>query len=343
MFDINVIIRQNIHKLQPYSSAREEYAGNASIWLDANENPMESGLNRYPDPLQKEVKDAISSLKNIHPDQIFLGNGSDEAIDLLIRLFCEPGKDKILLLPPTYSMYRVCADIHAIQSIEVPLIPGFQIDSKRAGRLLSDEHLKLIFINSPNNPTGNLMDKEIIRRIALNFRGIVTVDEAYIDFAPEGSMLQMINEIPNLVVLQTFSKAWGMAGIRLGIAFANRKIIDNLNKIKLPYNVNILTQKAILEKLRAPDGLGESVGEILKQREFMRCALSRSKHVVKIYPSDANFLLVQFTNPLEVYNHLSKKGIIVRNRTSAVKDCLRITVGNSFENKTLIDELKHLK
>ena len=342
MFDINSITRENVKRLKPYSSARDDFQGNASIWLDANENPNDNGLNRYPDPHQKLLKQEIARLKNVQPQQIFLGNGSDEAIDLLFRAFGEPKEDKVLLFPPTYGMYKVSAEVNDIEVLEVPLNDRFQIDTQKVKPLLEDNRLKLIFICSPNNPTGNLMNKENIKQIASKFHGLVVVDEAYIDFSPEGSILPELDTFPNLVVLQTFSKAWGMAGVRLGMAYANKPIIDVLNKIKPPYNVNELTQRTVLDHLKNLAAKNESVEEILVQKELLNTELSKLKNVVKIYPSEANFLLVQFSNPKEVYQQLAEKGIVVRDRTSAVKDCLRITIGIPAENEQLLIALAEI-
>ncbi len=339
MFNLDAIIRENVKRLKPYSSARDEFKGQADVWLDANENPFESGLNRYPDPLAIEVKKAIGKIKKIKPENIFLGNGSDEAIDLLYRAFCEPGKDKALIMPPTYGMYEVSASINDVEIFRVPLTEQFQIDLAVVKGFLNDKSIKLIFICSPNNPTGNLMSVETIKAIAMNFRGLVVVDEAYIDFAPNASLIPLLKQIPNLVILQTFSKAWGMAGIRLGMAFASIEIINILNKIKPPYNINTFTQKMALDQLTDEKAKDSSVTVILRERETLASKLGELPNVKKIYPSDANFILVEFIDPNTVYNSLVESGIIVRNRHSVVNGCLRITVGTPEENERLIEAL----
>lgn len=339
MFNLDTIIRENVKRLKPYSSARDEFKGQADVWLDANENPFDSGLNRYPDPLAMEVKKAIGKIKGVNPENIFLGNGSDEAIDLLYRAFCEPGKDKALIMPPTYGMYEVSAGINDVEILRVPLTEQFQIDLASTKSFLKDKSIKLIFICSPNNPTGNLVNVEDVKAIARNFHGLVVVDEAYIDFAPNASLIPLLKEIPNLVILQTFSKAWGMAGIRLGMAFASAEIINILNKIKPPYNINTFTQKMALDALINEDGKDSSVTVILREREILVSKLVELPNVNKIYSSDANFILVEFTDPNAVYNTLVEKGIIVRNRHSVVNGCLRITIGTPEENERLIEAL----
>jgi histidinol-phosphate aminotransferase len=342
MFSVKKITRENVKKLLPYKSARSEFFRKSSILLDANENPYNNGVNRYPDPYQSKLKQRISHLKNIQAENIFLGNGSDEVIDLLFRAFCEPGRDKTILLTPTYRMYDVAAEINAVEVIRVPLTLDFRIDYKKILPLLSDPQIKLVFICSPNNPTGNLMDKHSIRQITQNFKGLVVVDEAYIDFAPEGSILPELKELPNLVILYTLSKAWGMAGIRLGMAFTHKEVINVLNKIKPPYNINVLTQKMTIEKLGQEEIKNKVVNEIIGQRQKIKAELEQLENVITVYPSDANFLLVQFADSGKVYNGLVAKGIIVRDRTSFVEGCLRITIGTPYENERLINGIKYI-
>ncbi|MTI32218.1 histidinol-phosphate transaminase [Xanthovirga aplysinae] len=343
MFDLKSITRKNILALKPYTSAREDFKGEADIWLDANESPFQSEVNRYPDPYQQEVKALISPIKGIPRENIFLGNGSDEVIDLLFRAFCEPNRDKALLLPPTYGMYKVSAEINAVALESVPLTADFQIDIPKIKPLLRDKCLKLIFICSPNNPSGNLIKREAIREIVENFHGIVVVDEAYIDFASEGSMLGEIRNIPNLLIIQTFSKAWGMAGIRLGMAFGSQEILDILNKIKPPYNINTLSQNLAIEKLKQIEQKNREVAKILEQRKKLNDQLQTLNQVVKVWPSNTNFLLVQFTDPKKVYKKLSAIGTIVRDRSHEVADCLRITIGTVEENQRLINQLKAIE
>lgn len=341
MFDIQNLLRKNIRDLHPYSSARDEFQGAASVYLDANENPYDTGLNRYPDPLQMEVKSKIGRLKNVFPEQIFLGNGSDEAIDLLIRAFCEPGLDNIVAMKPTYGMYKVCADVNGVEYNEVLLGRDFN--------LLVDDMLdaanawtKLIFICSPNNPTGNSLAEVDILQLLDRFEGIVVLDEAYIDFAEQKTLLSKLNDYPNLVILQTFSKAWGMAGIRLGMAFGSIEIIKVLNNIKYPYNVNVLTRDKALAKLDSPKKVEEQIKEIIEERFKLVAELEKLAYVTKIYPSDANFVLVQVKDAKAVYNYLLKHEIIVRDRSKVAlcEGCLRITIGTEEENKNLIEKLK---
>lgn len=341
--NINNLLRKNIKTLKPYSSARDEFSGEAMVFLDANENPFNEPYNRYPDPLQKQLKEKIASLKNIAPQQIFLGNGSDEPIDLLFRAFCEPGEDNVVSIEPTYGMYQVAADINNIEVKKVMLTEDYELDS---GKFLDavNEKTKLAFICSPNNPTGNTLSETEITRIAKNFKGIVVLDEAYIDFAPGKSLLSRIGDFPNLVILQTFSKAWGMAGIRLGMAFASPEIIPVLTKIKYPYNLNILTQQKALELTDNSKQVEDWVNLILEEREKMKGNLSGFPFVVTIFPSDANFLLVKMNDARGIYDYLKEKGIIVRDRSKVVMcgDSLRITIGSPEENKQLINTLKEL-
>jgi histidinol-phosphate aminotransferase len=340
MFDINKYVRPNIRQLKPYSSAREEYKGKEAVFLDANENPYNAPYNRYPDPLQTKLKEKISELKNISSDQLFLGNGSDEAIDLLIRIFCSPGKDSIIIADPTYGMYKVCADINNINVLEVSLTEDFQPDAT-AILEKTDENSKIIMLCSPNNPTGNSFDKNKVLKILDEFNGIVVIDEAYIDFSVNNSYINVLDQYNNLVVLQTFSKAWGMAGIRLGMAIASPDIINYLNKIKYPYNVNCITQEIALKAISNKHKKDKWVSDILAQREYLANKLSTMAFVKKIYPTDANFFLVKVDQPKNIYNYLVNKKIIVRDRSNVnlCEGCLRFTVGTPKENKTLINAL----
>ncbi len=341
--DLDKLLRKNIIDLKPYSSARDEYSGEAMVFLDANENPWNQPYNRYPDPLQRKLKEKVAGLKNISPEHIFLGNGSDEPIDLLIRAFCEPGEDNIVSIDPTYGMYQVAAGINNVEVIKVPLTESFGLD---AGKLLAaaGEKTKLVFLCSPNNPSGNVLQQEAILEVVNNFKGIVVLDEAYIDFAPEKSLLTKLGQYPNLVILQTFSKAWGMAGIRLGMAFASPEIISVLNKIKYPYNLNILTQQKALELIENRSQTEDWVKQIINEREKMGQMLSELPFVIKGYPSDANFILVKMHDARGIYEFLKEKGVIVRDRSKVFlcDDSLRITVGSPEENNLLINTLKEL-
>ena len=339
--NINNLLRENIKNLKPYSSARDEYSGDAMVFLDANENPFNEPYNRYPDPLQKELKQKIAVLKNIAADKIFLGNGSDEPIDLLIRAFCEPGIDNIVTINPTYGMYQVAADTNNVEVKKVSLTADFELEP---GKVLHEinEKTKLIFLCSPNNPSGNSLNKDAMLEIIQNFEGIVVIDEAYIDFAPGKSLLPEIGKYPNLVILQTFSKAWGMAGIRLGMAFAAPEIIGILNKIKYPYNLNILTQKKALELLENKEQVDTWIKMLIEEREKMAKYLSKFHFVTKIYPSDANFLLVSMTDARGIYNYLADSGIIVRDRSKIhlCDNSLRITIGTMDEDNVLLQALR---
>ncbi|MDX2283773.1 MAG: histidinol-phosphate transaminase [Bacteroidia bacterium] len=345
VFDIQSLVRPHLLKLKPYSSARDEFTGEAEVFLDANENAFGSAAdgayNRYPDPLQQAVKAELAALKGLRPEQIFLGNGSDEAIDLLYRCFCEPGRDHALLMPPTYGMYQVSADVNRTDVVQVPLTPDFQIDAEEVVAALRPG-TKLVFICSPNNPSGNCMDERGIELVLRHAPGLVVVDEAYIDFAPERSLVPFLSRWPNLVILQTFSKAWGMAGLRLGMAFAHPDLIAMLNKIKPPYNVNLLTQQLALDALRHPERRAQMVADLLEQRTQLREMLAALPRVQHIYPSDANFLLVRVDDANGLYQELIRKGIIVRNRSSVLHcgNCLRITVGTPEENAALAAAIK---
>ncbi|GHV22145.1 histidinol-phosphate aminotransferase [Bacteroidia bacterium] len=342
--EIEQLVRKNIKALKPYSSARDEFQGDASVFLDANENPFNTPYDRYPDPKQWELKEAIASQKSIGKEQIMLGNGSDEPIDLVIRIFCEPGKDNIVALSPTYGMYKVAAEINNVEYREVPLNSDFDFES---GELLRtcDKNTKLIFICSPNNPTGNSLNETEILNTIEQFDGIVIVDEAYIDFSSRDSLLKELNQYPNLIVLQTFSKAWASAGVRLGMAFASEEIIGLFNKVKYPYNINILTQKYASNLLNEYPKIKNWISILLKEREILVKELNKLVCVEKIYPSDANFLLVKTKNANYTYQFLVERGIIVRNRNnvSLCDNCIRITVGTKAENQMLIETLKMLK
>ena len=341
--NINNLLRKNIKSLHPYSSARDEFSGEAMVFLDANENPFNQPYNRYPDPLQRELKAKIALLKDVMPGQIFLGNGSDEPIDLLIRAFCEPGEDNVVSIDPTYGMYQVAAGINNVEVKKVSLTETFELDAQK---LLNstNEKTKLVFLCSPNNPTGNCLGKEAVLEVVEKFHGIVVLDEAYIDFAPGKSLLPQLNDFPNLVILQTFSKAWGMAGIRLGMAFASAEIISILNKIKYPYNLNILTQQKALELIENRDKVEKWVKLLIAEREKMKKLLSDFPFVVKIFPSDANFILIKMFDARGIYNYLKEKGVIVRDRSKVhlCEGSLRITIGSSEENKLLLNALKEL-
>lgn len=337
---LNSLLRENILRLRPYSSARSEFKGAARVFLDANENPFDNGLNRYPDPLQWELKTRIAALKGVQAAQVFLGNGSDEAIDLLVRMCCEPGRDHIVIMPPTYGMYEVCADICGVEVVSVPLLPDFQPDVD-AVLSRANERSKLLFVCSPNNPTGNAFDQSLLERLVRGFPGMVAVDEAYGDFSGKPGALPLIGQYENLVVLQTFSKAWGLAGIRLGMAFAQAPSIEWFNKVKPPYNINQLTQQAALHALQSPEKFAGQVQILLAEREQLAGTLSALPFVEQVYPSDANFILVKVNEPNDLYRHLVSAGIIVRNRSGVIlcEGCLRITVGTPGENRQLIDAL----
>ena len=340
--EITKLVRKNIRNLVPYSTARSEFQGEASIWLDANESPYETGFNRYPDPNQTDLKREISQWKGISMDHIFLGNGSDEAIDLLFRAFCEPKRSETLIFPPTYGMYEVCAAINNVKVTRVPLTNDFTIPVKRAVSKVKGRRVKLTFICSPNNPTGNLIPKAQILELCKKARGIVVVDEAYIDFSIDQSVLDEVNNTKNLVVLQTFSKAWGLAGARLGVAYADPQIVGVLNSIKPPYNVNTLTQNLALENLAQRETKKAMVKALVEERDNLKKQLNQLKQVKKVYPSDANFLLVEFSDARKTYRQLLERGIVTRDRSGVIPFTLRITVGTAAENKKLIAALQEL-
>jgi histidinol-phosphate aminotransferase len=338
--NIEKLLRANIQNLQPYSCARDEFKGEASVYLDANENPYNAPYNRYPDPLQWEVKEELQKIKGVPAENIFLGNGSDEPIDLLYRAFCEPRLDNVVAIEPTYGMYKVCASINDVEYRKVLLDDNFQFTAES---LLAATNLytKIIWLCSPNNPTGNSLNRTEIVKLLTTFEGIVVLDEAYIDFASEGSFSEFLSQHTNLVILQTFSKAWGSAAIRLGMAFASIEIIAVLNKIKYPYNINILTQKQALLALKNANKVNDWVKTLLAERAILIQGLEELKFVQHIYPTDANFILIKVPNANAAYQYLVEKGIIVRNRNtvSLCLGCLRITVGTPEENKILLHEL----
>lgn len=347
-FDINKIIRPNIKTLKPYSSARDEFSGEASVYLDANENafgsPLTTNYHRYPDPMQYAVKMRLSAIKGVPARNIFLGNGSDEAIDILFRSFCNPGVDNVIIVPPTYGMYEVSANINDVALKRVNLTADFQLDLDGIAEAI-DVNTKLIFICSPNNPTGNSIHREDIETLLANFNGIIVVDEAYINFSRQKSFIQELTEYANLVVLQTLSKAWGLAALRVGMAFASEEIIEVFNRVKPPYNINEASQQLALEALQNVDQVNQWIKELLKERDALVLAIKDFDFVVDIYPSDANFILVKTTNADAIYKYLTQVGIIVRNRNKVelCEGCLRITVGTKEENEALIDALKQFK
>ena len=344
MFNLQQLVRKNIWSLAPYSSARDEYSGKeAHVFLDANENPYNGPYNRYPDPLQRELKQMLSKVKGVPAENIFLGNGSDEAIDLPYRVFCEPGKDNVVSITPTYGMYQVCADINDIEYRKVLLDDNFQL---HADQLLAacDEHTKIIWICSPNNPTGNSLDRDEILKVIEGFEGIVIVDEAYIDFAQQQSLRQELPAHPNLIILQTMSKAWGSAAIRLGMAFASKEIISIYNKVKYPYNVNQLTQQQAMEMLKDPFEVDKWVKILLLERSRLMQAFTDLPTCEQVYKTDANFFLARMTDATAIYNYLVDRGIIVRNRSriQLCNNCLRITIGTRSENNELLSALRQL-
>ncbi len=345
--DLKKLLRDNIRNFKPYSSARDEYSGKEGMFLDANENAFGSVSkvlsNRYPDPYQSDLKKKLSVLKGIRENQIFLGNGSDEAIDLLFRAFCRPGIDEVIIMPPTYGMYEVCANLNDIHVNKIPLTKDFEIDTGRVLRESSDK-TKLIIICSPNNPSANLIDRGSIQKLLGKVEGLIVLDEAYIDFSKDPGFLTELNQYENLVILQTFSKAWGMAGLRLGMAFADSEIIQVLNNIKYPYNISVLTQNAVLEALDNIEKKNNYVQRVLEQRKILIDGLGRLNRVQKVYPSESNFILVKFDNAQVIYNLLLDKGIIVRDRSGVMhcNNCLRITVGTPDENQILLKYLNNI-
>jgi histidinol-phosphate aminotransferase len=344
-FDLNNLLRENIKKLIPYSSARDEFKGEARIFLDANENsygsPLTKWYNRYPDPLQIKVKEKLSEIKGVPVENIFLGNGSDECIDVLQRAFCEPGIDNIIICPPTYGMYEVSANINNIAIKKVPLTPNFQLDLAAIEEAV-DDNTKMIFLCSPNNPTGNSLLREDIEVILNNYFGLVVIDEAYINFSRFRSFTQELKDYPNLVVMQTLSKAWGLAALRVGMTFASEEIIGIMNKIKPPYNINQASQELVLQAMEEVDQVNFMIKDIVQQRDNLQATLHGLPIVQKIYPSDANFLLVKVINARDTYDYLLGQGIVVRDRSKVTlcEGCLRITIGTPQENETLVESLR---
>ena len=344
-FELENLIRNNIRRLTPYSSARHEFKGEASVFLDANENsfgsPLPEAFNRYPDPLQWQLKSELSGIKGVPPESIFIGNGSDEVIDLAYRIFCEPGKDNVIICPPTYGMYEVSANINDIEIKKVNLTEDFQLDTDGI-REATDNNTKLLFICSPNNPTGNCMKRADVIELLDNFPGIVIIDEAYINFSKQKTFAGELLSHPNLIVMQTLSKAWGLASLRLGLAFASLPIIELFNKVKPPYNINKASQQLAIEALQNTKQVNEWVSQIVEQKEFLVSELTNFSFVKKIYESDANFLLVKVEDANGLYQYLSSHQIIVRNRSKEVMcdNCLRITVGTPGENQILLTALK---
>lgn len=342
MYNLKNIVRPNILALQPYSSARDEFSGDNATFLDANENPF-GELNRYPDPYQKELKTRLSKLKSISKENIFIGNGSDEIIDLAFRIFCNPNTDKALTFSPTYGMYDFSAALNNIELIKVPFNNTFQIDIDELGSFLMDEHLKLIFICSPNNPTGNSIESKSIKYILENFQGIVIIDEAYIDFSETESWITELKNYSNLIVSQTFSKAWGLAAARVGAAYAGKKIISLFNKVKPPYNVSRLNQQVAINALEGVDLFEANKQLILNEKRRLIESLKHLNQVTKIYPSDANFLLVEVVDANKIYTDLILQKVVTRNRNNIIENCIRITVGSPEENNLLIEALKNLE
>ena len=345
MRTLKELTRPNVWALKPYSSARDEYSGvEASVFLDANENPYNTPVNRYPDPLQCELKALIAPLKGVREENIFLGNGSDEAIDLIFRAFCRPGVDNVVAIDPTYGMYKVCAEVNDVEYRTMLLDVYYQF---KASALLSaiDENTKAIFVCSPNNPTGNSLCRKEMESLLNRFDGLVIVDEAYIDFSSEPSMLKDLDKYPNLIVLQTFSKAWGCAAIRLGMAFASPEIIAIFNKIKYPYNVNILTQQEAIKMLQHPEQIKAWVNTLLEERAWVMEEFVKLPCCIRVFPTDANFFLAKVYEATQLYNYLVSEGIIVRNRTNVAlcKDCLRITIGTKEENDALLEALRKVE
>ena len=345
MFQLDKLTRENIKKLVPYSSARDEFSGEAKVFLDANENSLGSPLakwyNRYPDPHQHKLKEVISTIKGIAPEHIFLGNGSDECIDLLFRCFCNPGVDNVVVCPPTYGMYEVSANINDVEVRRAPLLENFQLDLIHLENLV-DEHTKIIWLCSPNNPTGNSLNRVDVEAVLNNFNGIVVIDEAYINFSRQKSFVQELPDYANLVVMQTFSKAWGLAGLRLGMAFASTSVIDTINKVKPPYNISQATQEIALQALENTGQVNDMIRELVDMRDALAEVLAQAPGVEKVYPSDANFILVKINEARKVYDFLLTKAIVVRDRSKVklCEDCLRITVGTERENTDLVEALQ---
>jgi histidinol-phosphate aminotransferase len=348
MFNLQNLLRKNIKELIPYSSARDEFKGEASVYLDANENsygsPLNESFNRYPDPLQFKVKKRLSEIKGVPPQNIFLGNGSDEAIDILFRAFCNPGSDNVITVPPTYGMYEVSANINDVEVRKIKLKTDFQLNMEGIAEAI-DEHTKIIFICSPNNPTGNSINRDDIETILANFNGLVVIDEAYINYSRQKTFIQELTEYSNLVVLQTLSKAWGLAGLRVGMAFASEEIIEIFNKVKPPYNINEASQALALQALQNVEQVNSWIKETVAEREKLKSELNTIESVLTIYPSDANFILVKTIKPKEIYQFMVNRGIIVRDRSKVelCEGCLRITIGTPKENELLIEAFKNFE
>ena len=341
-FNLQNLVRENIKNLKPYSSARDEFSGTFGVFLDANENPFGT-YNRYPDPHQKLLKEQLSVIKNIPVNQIFLGNGSDEVIDLIIRIFAEPNRDEVLIFDPTYGMYEVAANINSVTLNRLNINSDFHINiNENLKNTLSNERLKIIFICSPNNPTGNLIQEESVRYILEHFKGIVVIDEAYIDFSKQPSWIAQLSQYPNLVVMQTFSKYWGLAGLRVGMCFASTEIVQYLDNVKPPYNISSVNQDRALEALKNMDSFAENLNIIHSEKRRLIDELSSINWVENIFPSDANFVLMKVSDANFVYDELIKHNIIIRNRNSAIKNTIRITVGSPDENDKLIKALKNI-
>jgi histidinol-phosphate aminotransferase len=345
--DYSKLLRRHMRGIQPYSSARDEFSGVAMVYLDANENAYGSAAgndyHRYPDPRQQALKKRIATIKAVPEENIFIGNGSDEPIDLIIRAFCQPGKDAVITLPPTYGMYGVSAQINEAENIEIPLSEDFQPQVEQI-RAAADQHTKILFLCSPNNPTGNIFREDHVLELVRSFPGMVVIDEAYIDFADHSGYRYLLKDYSNLVILQTFSKAWGLAALRLGVAFAHRGLIELLNKIKPPYNISGATQSLVLQGLQHETLVEQRVAKLVEQRKYLASALATSPHVQKVYPSDANFLLVKMDDAKSIYGKLIDEGIIVRDRSGVVlcKECLRITIGTEAENGLLLEALQNI-
>ena len=344
--NIDALVRNNVKNMSSYSSARDDFKNEFDkklIYLDANESPFYNAINRYPDNKHTELKKVVSDIKNVNVNQVVFGNGTDEILDLVVRVFCNPNEDKIITLPPTYGMYDVIAKTNGVENIEIPLKSDFSVDKNEILQLNS-ANTKILFLCSPNNPTGNSFDTNDLIELITGFKGIVVVDEAYIDFSSKKSLISLINDNNNLIITQTMSKAYGMAGIRLGMGFSNQKIINYLNKIKPPYNINVLTERKALEELNKIDEFKKNIDLVLNQRNLLVSSLEKLDFIEKIYKSDANFLLVKVDNADSRYNQLSEKGIIVRNRSNQYlcQNCLRITIGTENENKSLIKTLNQL-
>ncbi len=348
MFNLQNLLRKNIKELVPYSSARDEFKGEASVYLDANENaygsPLNDNFNRYPDPLQFKVKKRLSEIKGVPPRNIFLGNGSDEAIDILFRAFCNPGSDNVITVPPTYGMYEVSANINDVEVRKIKLKTDFQLNMEGIAEAI-DEHTKIIFICSPNNPTGNSINRDDMETLLANFNGLVVIDEAYINYSRQKTFIQELTEYSNLVVLQTLSKAWGLAGLRVGMAFASEEIIEIFNKVKPPYNINEASQALALQALQNVEQVNNWIKETVAEREKLKLELITLESVITIYPSDANFILVKTIKPKEIYQFMVNRGIIIRDRSKVelCEGCLRITIGTPNENELLIEAFKNFE